>query len=272
VTREEELVIRAQGGDRAALGELLGTIRDLVYNLAIRMLGSPADAEDASQEILVRLVTHLGSFRGESAFRTWVYRVASNHLLTTRARLAETRFESFEAMEDYLRHGIAEDRAPLEDELLVKEAKLVCTSGMLLRLDRDHRLAFILGEILELSSEEGAAVLEIAPEAFRKRLSRARERIAEFMKGICGLFDEANPCRCAKQAACASANGHLSRDTVRLASHRALQDAKQEHVDEVEEIRQAAAIFRGHPRYASPDSLVDGLRHLLAPGRSGLLD
>src|SRR5688572_27185757 len=82
----DALVERAKAGDREALEAVVAAIQDRVYNLAIRMLWHPADAEDATQEILVRVVTHLGGFRGESAFTTWVYRVAVNYLLTTRKR------------------------------------------------------------------------------------------------------------------------------------------------------------------------------------------
>ena len=92
----EELVTRARGGDRAALDSLVRDMKDLVYNLAARMLGDPIEAEDATQEILIRCVTALESFRGESAFRTWVYRVASNHLLTARGKRARQATESFD--------------------------------------------------------------------------------------------------------------------------------------------------------------------------------
>ena len=92
----ETLVARAQEGDRAALETVIASMRDRIYNLALRMLWHPADAEDATQEILVRLVTHLGSFRGESTFSTWAYRVASNYLLTTRKRRAEREELTFE--------------------------------------------------------------------------------------------------------------------------------------------------------------------------------
>src|SRR5215204_7529456 len=92
----EPLVARAQEGDRAALETVIASMRDRIYNLALRMLWHPTDAEDATQEILVRLVTHLGSFRGESTFSTWAYRVASNYLLTTRKRRAEREELTFE--------------------------------------------------------------------------------------------------------------------------------------------------------------------------------
>jgi hypothetical protein len=201
-----------------------------------------------------------------------VYRVASNQLLTTRKRHAQERTESFEALATYLETGLASGHPPLEDVVLINEAKLICTSRMLLCLDRDHRLAFILGEILELPSEEGAAVLEIAGDAFRKRLSRARIRMTEFMKGTCGLVDPQRPCRCGKQAACAVQQGRIDPKRLHWAAHPVQIEMKQAHVDEVDGIARAVAVLRGHPSYAAPASLVDGLRKLIDGGRSGLLD
>ncbi len=66
------------------------------------MLYHPFDAEDASQEILLKIITHLGTFRGESAFSTWMYRVAANHLLTIRKRRAENEAMSFEEYQESL--------------------------------------------------------------------------------------------------------------------------------------------------------------------------
>jgi hypothetical protein len=87
---------------KKALESLIRRIQDRVYGLALRMLGHPADAEDAVQEILVKVVTHIDSFRQESTFATWVYRVAANHLLTTRKRLFENQAISFEEYESFL--------------------------------------------------------------------------------------------------------------------------------------------------------------------------
>ena len=260
----DQLVALARTGDRQALDELLREMKDLVYNLAIRMLGSPADAEDATQEILIRLVTGLDSFRGDSSFRTWVYRVASNQLLTTRKRKAEERTDSFDAMTTRLEAGMASELPPLEGQLLVNEAKLICTSTMLLCLDRDHRLAFVLGEILELPSEEGAAVIGIASDAYRKRVSRARVRMEAFMRSTCGLVDEERPCRCGKQAANAVAGGYIDPSHLTWATHRVR--AKQAQVDEIDAMMRAVVVLRGTPSYAAPDSVVDGLRALIDSG------
>ena len=77
----EALAQRAAAGDRAAAEALVAAVSGDVYNLALRMLGHVADAEDAAQEILIIVITHLGSFEGRSSVRTWVWRIASRHLL-----------------------------------------------------------------------------------------------------------------------------------------------------------------------------------------------
>lgn len=263
--REQEaaLLERARAGDREALGELVAGAQQLVYNLALRMVADPVDAQDLSQEILIRVLTGLPGFRGESAFKTWVYRIASNHLLTARKRGYENHVESLDDAAEKISGGMADALAagdvPIDDQILVKEAKLTCTSRMLLGLDRDHRLAFILGEILELSGEEAAEVLEIDPAAFRKRLSRARERMAAFTSSTCGIVDPANTCRCAVQAARLVRVGAIDRD--RLCWTALPADGGQ--VDEIERIERALVIFRSHPAYRAPSALADGLREVI---------
>jgi RNA polymerase sigma factor (sigma-70 family) len=265
VVQEQEaaLLERAKAGDREAMGELVASAQQLVYNLALRMVADPVDAQDLSQEILIRVVTGLPGFRGESAFKTWVYRVASNHLLTARKRASEHHLENLDDVAAKIGGGMADalaaGDAPVDDQILVKEAKLTCTSRMLLGLDRDHRLAFILGEILELSGEEAAEVLEIDPAAFRKRLSRARERMAAFTSSTCGIVDPANTCRCALQAARLVRVGALDRD--RLCWTALPGDGGQ--VDEIERIERALVIFRSHPAYRAPSALADGLREVI---------
>jgi RNA polymerase sigma factor (sigma-70 family) len=140
----EDLVRQAKEGSREALESLVQAVQDRIYGLALRMLGSLVDAEDAAQEILIKVVTRLDSFRQESAFTTWVYRIAANHLLTTRKRLAENQAVSFEAYEALLEMAVAsewpESVPEAERGLIVKEVMLSCTHGMLLGLDRPHRI------------------------------------------------------------------------------------------------------------------------------------
>src|SRR2546426_11000065 len=82
-------VARARGGDRDALEELVRRHQPWIYNIAVRMLAHPQDAEDATQEILIKALTRLSSFEGRSSFRTWLYRLVVNHVLNMRRGRAE---------------------------------------------------------------------------------------------------------------------------------------------------------------------------------------
>lgn len=96
----EQVVEQAKEGDSDSLEELIQSIQDKVFGLAFRMLGNRSDAEDAAQEILVRIITRLSDFRGDSAFSTWMFRVATNHILTyseKRRKFQEITFEECEA-------------------------------------------------------------------------------------------------------------------------------------------------------------------------------
>jgi RNA polymerase sigma factor (sigma-70 family) len=274
----EALVERAKAGDRAALEAVIGDVQDRIYNLAMRMLWHPADAEDATQEILVRLVTHLGSFRGESAFTTWAYRVASNYLLTTRKRRAEREELTFERFAEQLDQGLGPEAPDLETEvegrLLVEEVKIGCTQGMLLCLDREHRLAYILGDVFRLTGNEAAGIVGVTPATFRKRLSRARARLHGFMVQKCGLVNAANPCRCARRVDYTIETGRVDPDHLLFATHPAQTQpgaATIEAVREMEGLHTAAELLRGHPQYAAPDAVERIISGLLDSGRSRLL-
>jgi len=266
----ETLVAHATAGDAAALDALVRGIQDRIYRLSFRLLGNPADAADATQEILVRIVTRLGTFRGEAAFSTWAHQVASNYLLTARAR--RTPPMSFGALEAMIDGGLQDD-APARDDptqpLLAAEVRFTCTEAMLLCLDAGHRLAFVLGEILELSGDEAAWVLDLSPDAYRQRLSRARAAITGFMKNRCGVFSEANPCRCPRQIPQAIRFGMLDPARLQLARHPVTADSPPGALDEVLDVLDAATIYRQQPRFAAPDDLAKTIRETIA-ARGGL--
>lgn len=274
----ETLVEQAKGGNRKALETLIERIQDRVYGLAIRMLGHPADAEDAAQEILVKIVTHLASFRQKSAFTTWVYRVASHHLLTTRKRRAERRELTFEQCEGEI-NRIASGHwleSPLEAEqgLLLEEIRIRCMQSILLCLDRGLRLAYILGEIFELTSDKGGYILNIAPTAFRKRLSRARRCIRNFMGKNCGLINPENPCHCPKWGHNAIKKGWIDPDRLLFARHpcHPRKDVVAiNQLQEVDELRRVAGLFRHHPDYAAPGVFMESIKELLHSRKFKLL-
>jgi RNA polymerase sigma factor (sigma-70 family) len=265
---EDELaraVERAQAGDRRALEEVVRSIQDDVFHLAVRMLGDPDDARDASQEVLVRVVTKLGSFRGEARFRTWVYGVAVNCLLNFRKdlRRPESSFDELGPQLDAALAAAMSGPAPEPgDAVLLNEAKQVCTQGMLSCLDRPHRLAYILGEILDLAGEDAAAILDITPAAFRKRLSRARESMEAFVASRCGLANPDNACRCHKLLPAVVAGGLVDPQHPRL-TKLPVREADRLRLD-IERARTAAEIFRSLPTYAAPDDFASWMRTALA--------
>jgi RNA polymerase sigma factor (sigma-70 family) len=266
---DDRLVRRAADGDGAALEAVLRAVQDDLYRLALRMLWHPADAEDATQEILVRLATRLGSFRGEAAFGTWAYRVAVNHLLTTRRRRAERAALSFEEFGVDLASGL--DRAyaapEVDEALLEEEVKVGCTQAMLLCLDRGHRAAYILGEVFELPSAEAAWVLELEPAAYRKRLSRARDRVRSFMEGHCGLVRPENPCRCRRRIGTAIATGRVDPEGLLFARP----DAVRRGVAEMEGLHASAAVLRSHPDTRAPEAMARRVLDLVHGDRLSLL-
>ncbi|WP_196466323.1 sigma-70 family RNA polymerase sigma factor [Planomonospora sp. ID91781] len=207
---ETALVGRAVGGDAEALEEVVRRVQDPVYRLALRMAGRPADAEDAAQEILIRVVTRLSSWRAEASLVTWAYRIAVNHLLNLRRTAYEHRGITFEVLGENLAEGLAaaDHRGP-EAELLAEEVRLGCTQAMLQCLDRSERVAYVLGEIFELPGEQAGWILEISPAAYRKRLERARKRIRAFMSATCGLVSRDAACRCARRVESAIAHGRV---------------------------------------------------------------
>jgi RNA polymerase sigma factor (sigma-70 family) len=247
----ESDVGRAVAGDREALERVVLAIQPEVYRLALRFLWHPEDAEDASQEILIRIITRLGTYRHESAFRTWVYRVAANALLTMRRRRAEQHTMSLEAFGEDLEQGLSDETpaaaAVAEHELLLDEIRIGCTMAMLLCLDRPLRLAYILGEIMDLDHNEGASVMEIKPAAFRARLSRARRAIQSVMTSHCGLVNPANACRCRKRVKVAIELGRVDPQRLLFASslaHARAFPGVLQAVRRLEEGRRAAAIHR----------------------------
>lgn len=220
---DEDLVERALHGERQALEDLLRRHQGWVYNLAVRMLYEPEDAADATQEILVKCVTHLSTFRGESAFRTWLYRIAMHHILNERRRRArrpqQISFESFAAtMRSYPDTPLPEVGVPAE--LLVREAMTGCTLAMLLCLSDTQRAVYVLGQIFGVSDRVGADILECSPAAFRKRLERARRDLHAFMDGQCGLIDPDNPCRCPKKTRAFIRHGHVDPDRMLFSPER----------------------------------------------------
>jgi RNA polymerase sigma factor (sigma-70 family) len=141
------LVERALEGSRDALRQLVERHQAFVYNVALKMFGRREDAEDLTQEVFVKVITSLKTLRHESALRTWLYRLTVNHFLKTRRRALEISIDGFESYFEGIA-AVSGDESPTAygvNDQTVEELRLRCTSGMLMCLDREQRMTFILG-------------------------------------------------------------------------------------------------------------------------------
>jgi RNA polymerase sigma factor (sigma-70 family) len=263
------LAAAAAAGDRSALSAVVAAIRDDVYRLALRMLWHPADAEDATQEALIRVITRISSYRGEAALSTWVYRVAANHILNWRQSRTERESLTFRRFGEQLHDGLTQPDAPKpEDGVLIAEVKLGCTLGMLLCLDRDHRLAYVLSDVFELSSEDGAYICATSATTFRKRASRARHRLREFTATHCGLVNRDNACRCDRRVAAAVETGRVRRGELLFARDVDADTA----VAEMEQLHDLSTLMRSHPNYEAPGRVTAAVQSVIDSGRFAILE
>jgi RNA polymerase sigma factor (sigma-70 family) len=273
---EAGLVARAVDGDKAALEEVIRLLQDPLYRLALRMVWRPADAEDATQEILIRVVTRLASWRAEAKLLTWAYRIGVNYLLNLRRQTPqEARQLSLEEFRENLADGLADaDYRGPEATLLTEEMRLSCTQAMLQCLERGERIAFVLSDIFELSSTDAAWILDTTPAAYRKRLERARHRIRGFMESTCGLVNPGAFCRCARRVPKAVATGRIDPRRPALTTHPvspAGRDVAQAAA-QLHRLHDAAAVLRAHPDYAAPQAKAGAIAALLQSGRFPLLE
>ena len=180
-----DLVARAQAGDADALDGIVRAIQHDVYRLALRMTACVEDAEDATQEVLIKVITRLESFRGDASVRTWAYRIAVRHVLDRKKSRVEELRLTFDAFGADLLDGLA--ATPEPDPVLVTEVKRGCTLAMLTCLDREHRLAFVLTDVFDLPHAEAAGLCEVGEDVYRQRISRARRALEAFTRSYCGL-------------------------------------------------------------------------------------
>ncbi len=259
-----DLVDKAVGGDKQALEELLLGVRDMVFNLSLRMLGNIHDAEDASQEIFVRIITRLSTFKKESAFSTWVYRVAANHLLNYKksmfANLPPLSFEYYGADIDAGFIDPGGSTGGVDEGLLAEELKMSCTNVMLQCFDPTSRLIYVLGTMFNVDSRICGEILDITPEAYRQRLSRVRRRMASFMGEYCGLASS-QKCDCKRRVGYAIKSRRLNPECL---EYMALNPVEQsEYTRAMEAMDAQSLIFAKLPRYGSPQAIKDFLSKVL---------
>ena len=270
---DEDLVNRIKAGDRDQLELLLERHTPWLFNLSLRMLHRRADAEDAIQEILLKTIKALPAFRGEAKFRTWLYRIAVNHLLSVKKPkwAASDAICSFAIASAGLRQTPDFDppdprTVPVPIEILAEETGNNCMIGTLLCLDGRQRLVFILGEIFQVSDEVGAEIVEVTPSNFRQILSRARRDLYEYLRDNCSLVNPANDCKCARKTRAFIQAGFVDPNKLEFTQthlRKVREVAAQRAAEQVDAYMEvAASVYHGHPFY-QPAEQAELLRRVL---------
>ncbi|MGD2035930.1 MAG: RNA polymerase sigma factor [Bacteroidales bacterium] len=199
---EKDLIQKSLSGDKTALEKLIIKYRAYIYNIAWKMVLNRKDAEDITQEVLIKAITNLSKFKFESNFKTWLYRITANHFLDMKKSPMEYAITSFNDYADALRN-IPDDNLSeieqIEKAEFIEDAKIGCISGMLLCLNRKERIIYILAEIFQTDYKLSAQMLEMSYDNFRQCLTRARKNLHSFMNSNCGLINKQNTCRCYKK-------------------------------------------------------------------------
>jgi RNA polymerase sigma factor (sigma-70 family) len=225
------LVHEAREGSKIALDKLLRFHQGFIYNVALRLVRNPADAADLSQEAIIKVITKLNQFKGKSSFRTWIYKIVVNHFIKSKKRKSEIEINSFDKWGKFLDTAYSTEEMTTEEHKKYEEEIVFvrnnCMTSMLLCLNRQQRMVFILGAVFNIKSNIASQLLDISAENFRQQLSRAKADLFQFMENKCGLMNPNNPCRCAKKT-----KGFIKDGLIDLSKNR----FKSELVKEIREI------------------------------------
>lgn len=185
-TREAALIERCVNGDEAACADLVAAHQRTVFNLAFHLLGDRDEALDVSQEVFLRVFRTLSRFRGQSALRTWIYRIVVNQVSNRQRWWRRRRQADLISLDDHLRHcgELEATREILPDRLLASKETAARIWAAMEQLPFDQRTALVLREIDGLRYEEIAFTLDVAVGTVKSRLTRARQALREELLGM----------------------------------------------------------------------------------------
>ncbi len=253
---DNTLAAEALRGDIDSLEKLIVRHQSWIYNIAIRMVIDPDDAQDITQEILIKILTKLSTYNSNKAsFRTWLYHIVANHVLDMKKKKYEGLVPSFK---DYYNHTQFPDESPESYpgyKMLIEESRIGCYLGSLLCFDRRQRLVFILGAIFNIEDSIGSEIVGISKSNFRKILSRSRNKLYNFVNQTCGLLDDKNPCHCSTKLLGHIKGGWLNPDKILFCRGETQKIYDLISVDDFKksDYSKYIQIFRDHPFYRDKD-------------------
>ena len=183
--QEQELIQKIRSGDVNAYSEIVRAYQAKVLGLCTSLLSDAAQAEDAAQEIFIKTYQSLNSFRGDSTFSTWIYRISANHCKDLLRKRSRQKTESLDALMEGSDDGVSRLFEPSFDPRPSAEAAEL-VNKFLSALSPDERLILTLREGQGLSYQEIAETLRCSIDAVKARLRRARQAVTENVRHFSG--------------------------------------------------------------------------------------
>lgn len=209
------------------------------------MLHNREDAEDATQEIFIKVESSYSNFRGDSKVETWIYKIAYNYLINYINRLKELSFELFEKdIESFIPYNNEFNLTRDEEIIYAEQVKVGCTTAMLQCLKPESRFVFTIGEVFGFKSKDAAFICNMSDDQYRQILSRSRRKVRNFMNKNCGLVNNEATCKCRKRLKIAYDNKRISFDKLLYKTD----DKKiKDYITEMNEIDGIAKVYRDNP-------------------------
>jgi RNA polymerase sigma-70 factor, ECF subfamily len=222
IEQETQLVERAVNGDQDAFGELVEPLRKPLFSFIYRMVTLRQDAEDLLQDVLVRVLQGLPSFRGEARFKTWLFGIATHACMDHLRSKKRWRVEA----QLYGQYETEADEKEIEklDALLhspdfvfeMREHIAFCFSCISRTLEPDEQAAIMLREVLGFSNQEAAKMIGTSEPVFRHRLTAARSKMTQSYDGLCQLINKTGVCWQCKGLHEFAGPGHNGRELVQI--------------------------------------------------------
>ena len=256
---DNELISKALSGDQSAMEMLLIRHQPWIYNLSFRMVMVSADAQDVTQEILIKVMTKLSTYdETKASFRTWLYRIVVNHIINMKKRGYEAAISDIESYYSFVAQvpDSDPDSSP-ETQMVINDIAIGCVMGVMLCLDRKQRIAFLLAIAFNATDAQGSEILGVTKDSFRKLLSRARKKLHEHMNGNCSLINPDAPCQCRKKANGFMAGGAYGPERITFVQEEGqkMKDIVGDKWDDIDRELYSSytRLLREHPFYSAPE-------------------
>ena len=254
--------------DKTILPELLQSISKKIYNLSLRYLNDFDEANDATQDILIKIYNNYNKLREKEKFVSWSLTIATNHLINLKRVNKRFQHLSFDIMEQDCNIQFATNAEPSifnsENDVLLAELKISCTQAMLMCLSKDERMIYILSSMFEQNSSQGAQIMNISREAYRKKLSRTKNKLRNFLENNCGLINKTATCKCRNRINYALETHRISRERLSFASpeHIGVSFEIKDFINTMDNLEHYSDVFKTNPDMELPDRIINMIKSL----------